>query len=407
MIKIKTIFSAARNKIINLAESTYELVQKKTQGQGRAQTPSTSHQQSVNRTVVKRNQATGATRKIQKAATVIAGLFLAGSVFAQSTDYSVYGSTSLVDTNSTSTSTTTINTINSGEVTNINNTTVNSTSANTNTNVNTSTATSTNVNTNTNINSGTMTNINQNTNSGTMTYNNNNVNSGTMTNVNQNTSTATSTNVNTNTNINSGSMSYTNTNINTGTQTNVNQNTQTGDMTNRNINTSTSSVNANNVNQNVNTGDMTNRNLNESTITQKVIQPPPTAIAPAMMSGGNADLCSTGTSGSVQTQIFGVSTGGTVRDLNCERLKLSKTLYDMGMKVAAVATMCQDKRVFDAMMAAGTPCPAEGKIGDAAREYWAANPDKQPKQEAEVKDDTYKKVGLGALVGWLAHRIFN
>jgi hypothetical protein len=331
--------------------------------------------------------------------------FFAAGAFSQSTDYSVYGATSLVDSNTTTNSTSTINNINSGTVTNINNTSVTSTSANTNTNVNNSTSSSTSVNTNNNINSGTMTNINQNTNSGTMTYNNNNVNSGTMTNINNNTSTSTNTNVNQN--INSGSMSYTNTNINTGTQTNVNQNVQTGDMTNRNINTNTSSVNANNVNQNVQTGDMTNRNLNESTITQKVIQPPPTAIAPAMMSGGNADLCSTGTSGSVQTQIFGVSTGGTVRDLNCERLKLSKTLYDMGMKVAAVATMCQDRRVFDAMMAAGTPCPAEGKIGEAAKAYWETNPDKKPKEEAEVKDDTYKKIGLGALFGWVAHRLFN
>lgn len=202
-------------------------------------------------------------------------------------------------------------------------------------------------------------------------------------------------------------MSYTNTNINTGTQTNINQNVNSGTMTNNNNNVNNSTVQSTNTNNNVNTGDMTNRNINDSTITQKVIQPPPTAIAPAMMSGGNADLCSTGTSGSVQTQIFGVSTGGTVRDLNCERLKLSKTLYDMGMKVAAVATMCQDKRVFDAMIAAGTPCPAEGKIGEAAREYWESNPDKKPKEEAEVKDETYKKVGLGALLGWIAHRLFN
>jgi hypothetical protein len=64
----------------------------------------------------------------------------------------------------------------------------------------------------------------------------------------------------------------------------------------------------------------------------------------------------------VQTQVFGVSSGGTVRDMNCERLKLSKTLYDMGMKVAAVATMCQDRRVFDAMLAAGTPCEAARKV---------------------------------------------
>jgi hypothetical protein len=141
-------------------------------------------------------------------------------------------------------------------------------------------------------------------------------------------------------------------------------------MTNNNNNVSTSTnnntnVNQNaNVNQNINSGEMTNTNINKTEITQRVIQPPPTAVAPAMMSGGNNDLCSTGSSGSVQTQVFGVSSGGTVRDMNCERLKLSKTLYDMGMKVAAVAVMCQDERVFNAMMNAGTPCPIDGKIGE-------------------------------------------
>ena len=180
-------------------------------------------------------------------------------------------------------------------------------------------------------------------------------------------------------------------------------------MTNRNINTSTSqNTNANtNINQNVNSGDMTNRNINESNITQRVIQPPPTAVAPAMMSGGNNDLCTTGTSGSVQTQIFGVSSGGTVRDLNCERLKLSKTLFDMGMKVAAVATMCQDRRVFDSMMAAGTPCPYEGKIGEQARIAWQENPDKVPKLEEAKDDDTYKKIGIGSLLGIAVFKLFG
>ena len=151
---------------------------------------------------------------------------------------------------------------------------------------------------------------------------------------------------------------------------------------------------------------MTNNNINTSDITQRIIQPPPTAVAPTMMSGGNADLCSTGTSGSVQTQIFGVSGGGTVRDMNCERLKLSKTLFDMGMKVAAVATMCQDRRVFDAMMAAGTPCPYEGKIGEAARQSWEENSNKIPKLDEEKIDDTYKKVGFGALLGALVFKLF-
>ena len=179
-------------------------------------------------------------------------------------------------------------------------------------------------------------------------------------------------------------------------------------MTNRNINTSNSqSTNANNnVNQNVNSGDMTNRNINDTNITQRVIQPPPTAVAPSMMSGGNTDLCSTGTSGSVQTQIFGVSGGGTTRDMNCERLKLSKTLYDMGMKVAAVATMCQDRRVFDAMLAAGTPCPYEGQIGAQAKASWEANPGKIPAIDEAKLDDTYKKVGIGAILGALVFKLF-
>jgi hypothetical protein len=135
---------------------------------------------------------------------------------------------------------------------------------------------------------------------------------------------------------------------------------------------------SNNTNVNIQQGEMTNRNINETRVTQKIEQPPPTAIAPAMMSVGS-DLCVTGVAGAAQTQVLGVSFGSTMRDDNCERLKLSKTLYDMGMKVAAVATMCQDRRVFDAMMSAGTPCPFEGKIGEEAKMAWAANPDKIPK----------------------------
>jgi hypothetical protein len=265
----------------------------------------------------------------------------------------------------------------------------------TNNNNNVNTSTSNNVNTNNNINSGTQTfnnnnnsvststNINKNENTGTMTYNNNNVSA--------------STSDNKNTNINVGDI--------------TNRNINSGDMTNRNINSSSSTstnVNQNaNVNQNMNFGDMTNRNINDTNITQRVIQPPPTAVAPTMMSGGNQDLCSTGSSGSVQTQIFGVSSGGTIRDMNCERLKLSKTLFDMGMKVAAVATMCQDRRVYDAMLAAGTPCPYEGKIGEQARVAWEQNPDKIPQLEKVNKNETVKNIGFGSLLGLLVHAAFK
>ena len=97
--------------------------------------------------------------------------------------------------------------------------------------------------------------------------------------------------------------------------------------------------------------------------------PVPTASAPSM-SAYSQDICSTGQSAGVQTPVFGVSSGSTVRDMNCERMKLSKLLNDYGMKVAAVAILCQDPRVFEAMEQAGTPCPFEGKIGGAAVKQW-------------------------------------
>jgi hypothetical protein len=121
----------------------------------------------------------------------------------------------------------------------------------------------------------------------------------------------------------------------------------------------------NNTNTNVNRSTSDSRSVSETTLKQ----PPPTAVAPAVTTINN-DVCAVVASGAVQTQIFGISMGGTMRDMNCERIKLSKNLFDMGMKVAAVATLCQDERVFAAMMAAGTPCPVEGKIGAQAREEW-------------------------------------
>ena len=99
--------------------------------------------------------------------------------------------------------------------------------------------------------------------------------------------------------------------------------------------------------------------------------PPASAISPTINTS-NSDLCTFGVAGAVQTQILGISTGTQFTDENCERLKNSKTLYDMGMKVAAVSLMCQDERVFKAMWNAGTPCPYDGKIGAEARAAWTA-----------------------------------
>ena len=146
-----------------------------------------------------------------------------------------------------------------------------------------------------------------------------------------------------------------------------------------------------------------------STVTTKgdtkttVKSPPPSAISPSINSS-NSDLCTVGISGAVQTQILGISGGSTVRDLNCERLKLAKTIYDMGMKVAAVSVMCQDDRVFRAMEMAGTPCPFLGKIGDEAQKEWDANKDLKPinKEKETRKNDKLEGAmqGIG-LVGLL------
>ena len=93
------------------------------------------------------------------------------------------------------------------------------------------------------------------------------------------------------------------------------------------------------------------------------------ASAPSM-SAYSQDLCIVGISGGVSTIGFGISAGSYVTDENCERIKLSKVLSDLGMKVASVSILCQDPRVFYAMEQSGTPCPFEGKIGKAASDQW-------------------------------------
>jgi hypothetical protein len=110
----------------------------------------------------------------------------------------------------------------------------------------------------------------------------------------------------------------------------------------------------------------------------KVISPPPSAIAPQFGSGNNSDLCTISSSGSVQTQILGLSVGTTYTEENCLRLKKAQKLYMFGMKVAAVSVMCQDPDVWAAMMSAGTPCPIDGLIGDQAKRAWAVKTDKIP-----------------------------
>jgi len=266
------------------------------------------------------------------------------------------------------------------------------------TTINTTVTTNTNTNNNTNSNTNTNTNTNNNTNVNSNTNNNTNVNTSNNTNVNTSTSNNTSTNTNNNNNVNT-STSTSNSTVNSTVNQNVNNNsTSTSNNTNTNTNTninqstSDSNVTTENTNNNNNntTSDNTNRNINESNSTQTINQnvkskaPPASAIAPSIMSYSQ-DLCTVGRSGAFQGQVFGFSTGATVTDENCERLKLSKYLYDTGMKVASVSILCQDPRVFKAMEMAGTPCPYQGKIGKEATMAWAQNKSKRPDAKEQEK----------------------
>ena len=156
-----------------------------------------------------------------------------------------------------------------------------------------------------------------------------------------------------------------------------------------------STTNSNCIETNSTTESKVDSNL---TSTTTVKSPPASAMSPSI-NMSNSDLCTVGVSGAVQTQILGISAGATTRDMNCERLKNAKVLYDMGMKVAAVSVMCQDKRIFASMMNAGTPCPYDGLVGKPAKEAWNNNPHLIPGAKTGKKkewDDDTKNTATGA-----------
>jgi len=118
---------------------------------------------------------------------------------------------------------------------------------------------------------------------------------------------------------------------------------------------------------------------------------PPSAAAPSYNSM-TQDVCAVGISAGIQTFGIGISGGKHMIDKNCERLKLARILNDFGMKVAAVAILCQDERVFESMIQAGTPCPIDGKIGKEAKALWNKYDHERPDYKTYVKrmDDREK-----------------
>ena len=121
-----------------------------------------------------------------------------------------------------------------------------------------------------------------------------------------------------------------------------------------------------------------------NTTNSNIRSAPPSAGAPSYNSM-TQDVCAVGVSMGVQTFGIGLSGGKHVIDKNCERLKLARILNDFGMKVAAVAILCQDERVFESMIQAGTPCPIDGKIGKDAQALWSKYDHERPDYNTYVK----------------------
>ena len=108
--------------------------------------------------------------------------------------------------------------------------------------------------------------------------------------------------------------------------------------------------------------------VSSTVVTDKSV---PTANAPSIVIN-NSDVCKSAYSAGVQTQILGIASGITV---------------------TAVAALCQDARIFDAMIMAGTPCPYRGKIGKEAQIGWEENPQDIP-SGSRLMDDLKKKKNL-------------
>tara|TARA_R100001086_G_scaffold4344_1_gene3004 strand:+ start:46 stop:600 length:555 start_codon:yes stop_codon:yes gene_type:complete len=130
---------------------------------------------------------------------------------------------------------------------------------------------------------------------------------------------------------------------------------------------------------------------------------PPTANAP-VLPNSNSDICKVGIGGAVQNNVLGIATGVLVDDELCQLLKLSRSQYAFGMKVSAVAILCQDARVWDSMADAGTPCPVRGFIGAEAEQYWLDHPQEIPEGSrykagyvAQVKVEEQPKGDVNAI----------
>ena len=112
----------------------------------------------------------------------------------------------------------------------------------------------------------------------------------------------------------------------------------------------------------------------DSNIRYKDMPVSPPSVPSINSAYGGTDICVVARAGGVSGGFIGISAGIQVVDENCQMIKLSRALAQLGLKISATAMLCRDPRVFEAMIAAGSPCPVNGLIGDdAIAEYRKRN----------------------------------
>ena len=191
-------------------------------------------------------------------------------------------------------------------------------------------------------------------------------------------------------------------NSNTNNNNNVSSSTSSVETKNENINSS--------VNQNTNVNENNSNSNSRQVVTQRIKGQVSSAIAPSINSYSQL-VCVSGSSASIQTNLFGIAKGSSIIDENCQRILLSKELAANGLQVASVSLLCQDKRVFKAMEQAGSYCPYKGLIGEEARIGWEQNPQDRPDWEDIKKEyknldvKAYKKKDFCAKPQYKSHKL--
>ena len=92
----------------------------------------------------------------------------------------------------------------------------------------------------------------------------------------------------------------------------------------------------------------------------------PSIAAPPLASSN--DTCMGSASGGLAVAGFGITGAGTYVDEHCKRIKMSRELWNKGMKAASLAMDCMDRDAREALELTGFVCPQTARAQKQAEE---------------------------------------